>query len=57
MEFKLSRAYVKLMTSTIAKLVTSMLAGEEKSSAHLISLAKNDSPVPPEIIDKHRKSY
>ena len=42
------------MTPRIAKLVTSMLAGEEKSLARLISLAENDSPALPEIIETIR---
>ena len=43
-----------MMTSRIAKLVTSMLAGEKKSLAQLISLAENSSPALPEIIETIR---
>lgn len=39
------------MTSTIAGLVNSMLAGEKKSLAQLISLVENDSPALSEIIE------
>ena len=49
------------MTRSIAKLVNSMLAGDRKSLAQLISLAENESPALPEILDRlrpHRgKSY
>ncbi len=40
-----------MMTSRIARLVTSMLAGEKKSLARLISLAEKESPALPEIIE------
>jgi len=43
-----------LLTQTITKLVTSMLAGEENSLARLISVAENDSPELPEIIEMLR---
>lgn len=43
-----------MLTPTITKLVTSMLAGEENSLARLISLAENDSPDLPEIIEMLR---
>ena len=43
-----------MMTSRIAKLVTSMLSGEKKSLAQLISLAENNSPTLPEIIETIR---
>ena len=43
-----------MLTQTITKLVTSMLAGEENSLARLISLAENDSPDLPEIIEMLR---
>lgn len=39
------------MTPEVAKLVTSMLAGEKTSLAKLISLAENDSPEFPQIIE------
>jgi len=40
-----------LMTSRIAELVNSMLAGEKKSLAQLISLVESDSPALSEIIE------
>lgn len=43
-----------MLTPTITKLVTSMLAGEENSLARLISLVENDSPDLPEIIEMLR---
>lgn len=43
-----------MMTPRIAKLVTSMLAGEKNSLARLISLAENDNPNLPEIIEMLR---
>ena len=43
-----------MITPRIAKLVTSMLAGEKNSLARLISLAENDSPNLPEIIEMLR---
>lgn len=50
-----------LMTSRIAKLITSMLAGDKKSLARLISLAENDSSALPEMLEMLRphlgKSY
>jgi len=42
------------MTPRVAKLVTSMLAGEKNSLARLISLVENDSPELPEIIEMIR---
>jgi LAO/AO transport system kinase len=39
------------MTSRIAELVRSMLAGEKKSLAQLISLVENGSPALSEIIE------
>lgn len=40
-----------MMTSRVTKLVTNMLAGGKNSLARLISLAENDSPDLPEIIE------
>lgn len=42
------------MTPRITKLVISMLAGDKKSLAKLISLAENESPSFPEILDMLR---
>lgn len=47
-------AYAELIASRIAKLVTAMLAGEKKSLARLISLAENNSPALPKIIEAIR---